>query len=271
MLSYKHGRAQYGRSVVHKQKKMNCMWDASLDVMPNWTVERTVCDSLCVLSLTTTPSCFLTGWHVECTTSQRAKQGCCSAVEHKSLLSSSRRRRANWCSAGVETKAAVMSLQGCGGTLWGGGMPPPTSHQPVWPPFLPPSAHSTPTTPLLTEILNVYDFNHDKEWYCSPFKRLPGQDILWIALPHFPQSFPEPLAIITGLSFTPLGVRAMQRPPSDSCFWGICHVRHPPKADGKTMAVFVSLLTFHQQALGWFCLSVGQKQVQPLLIHVCAS
>lgn len=45
----------------------------------------------------------------------------------------------------------------------------------------------------------------------------------------------------------------------------------PPWVEGKTMAVFVSLPTFHQQGAGWFCLSVGQKQVQPLLIHVCAS
>lgn len=98
-----------------------------------------------------TASCFLTGWHVAWTTRQRAKHGCCLAVEHKSLLSSSRRRQANWCSAGVETKAAVMSLWGHGGLH--GGMPPPAPHKPVSLPFLPLSTHSPPTTPLLTQWL----------------------------------------------------------------------------------------------------------------------
>lgn len=117
-----------------------------LDGMPTEQLSVQYVTAYCMLSLTSTASCFLTGWRVAWTTSQRAKQGCCSAVEHKSLLSSSRRRQANWCSAGVETKAAVMSLQGQGGLC--GGMPPPTPHQPVCPPFLPPSTHSPPTTPL---------------------------------------------------------------------------------------------------------------------------
>lgn len=88
-------------------------------------VERSVCDSLSVLSRTTTASCFLTGWHAAWTTRQRAKRGCCFAAEHKSLLSSSRRRQANWCSAGVETKAAVMSLWGPWGTPRGDASPNP--------------------------------------------------------------------------------------------------------------------------------------------------
>lgn len=45
----------------------------------------------------------------------------------------------------------------------------------------------------------------------------------------------------------------------------MCHVRHPPphQAEGKTMAAFVCPPTFHHWGLGWFCISVGQKRVQP--------
>lgn len=57
-------------------------------------------------------------------------------------------------------------------------------------------------------------------------------------------SFPESLSIITGLSFTPLHVRAVQRPPSDSCVWGICHVWHPPHPPKWRVKQWLSLFLF---------------------------
>lgn len=42
------------------------------------------------------------------------------------------------------------------------------------------------------------------------------------------------------------------RGPPQTCFWGMCHVRHPPphQAEGKTMAAFVCLPTFPSLGVG---------------------
>lgn len=79
-----------------------------------------------------------------------------------------------------------------------------------------------------------------------------------------PPCFPKSLVLITGLSFTLLRIRGVQRSPSD-LFSSMCYVRHPPphQAEGKTMAAFVCPPTLHHWGLGWFCISVGQKRVQP--------
>jgi len=89
-----------------------------------------------VLSFTTAASCFLSSWHAEWTTCQRGEHGCCSAVQHKKLLSISRRRQANWRSAGGKTKASVTSLWGNGG-LHGGCLPQPFNRC-ICPPFVHP-------------------------------------------------------------------------------------------------------------------------------------
>ncbi len=72
------------------------------------------------------------------------------------------------------------------------------------------------------------------------------------SLPCFPQ-FPRIPCYNNWVVIHAIRCQGCARPPTDSCFWGICHVRHPrpqPQADGKTMAVFVSPPTFHQQG-GW--------------------
>lgn len=151
---------------------------------------------LIMLSLTTTASCFLTGWHVEGTTSQWEKHCCCSTVEHKSLLTSSRRRQANWCSAGVETKATVMSFPGHEGLH--GGMSPPTLISLCTLPSCPLPSHSPTTTPLLTQCLNgnwntecVYDCSYDKEWYCSPWPEALWSRLMKSSPSQLPTTFPR--------------------------------------------------------------------------------
>lgn len=79
--------------------------------MPSKQPEGSVCDSFWLLSFLTTSSCFLNDLLYCNPTGGWEKHKCCSATEHKSLLSSRRRSQANWCSAGLTTKASVMSLQ----------------------------------------------------------------------------------------------------------------------------------------------------------------
>lgn len=113
----------WGCSLVKRQFK----WNATL------TLECTQYVTACMHHiLPQHPVSWLTR-HKERTTRRWAIRGWCSAVQHKSLLSSSSRRPANCGSAGEKTKAPVMSLRGNGGLRKGA--PALTLHQPMCPPF----------------------------------------------------------------------------------------------------------------------------------------
>lgn len=90
---------------------------------------------------------------------------------------------------------------------------------------------------------------------------LPHQGHLWITF--FSTLFPRIPRSNNWVVIHPISCQRSATP--QTCFRSMCHVRHPPphQAEGKTMAAFVCPPTFHHWGLGWFCISVGQKRVQP--------
>lgn len=110
----------------------------------------------------------------------------------------------------------------------------------------------------------------DKEWYCFPFKRLSGQDSLWKALlPPFPTNSPTIPCYNNWVVTHPIRCQGCAEASAYSCFWGICHVRPPPQAQGETMGVFVSHSAFHQ--LGAGCWGVrGEGSVSALDRNKCS-
>lgn len=95
-------------------------------------------------------------------------------------------------------------------------------------------------------------------------QRLPHQGHLWITF--FPTLLPRIPCSNNWVVIHPITcLRSAEPPHPQTCFRSMCHVRHPPprQAEGKTMVAFVCPPTFHHWGLGWFCISVGQKRVQP--------
>lgn len=133
----------------------------SVDARPN--VTYVTAHYQCVITTTTT-SCFLTNWQ----SAERKTRLLSSALQQKPARRYSRRRRANWCSARVETK--VMSLPGNGGDSRWDALRDPLL-QPEWPPLLHPGIHSLPRTYPPPQCLRARQL---KYWMClrlQPWQR----------------------------------------------------------------------------------------------------
>lgn len=115
---------------------------------------------LCVLSFTTTASCFLAGWQSEPEGRWAHQAGCCSAAEHKSWLSGSGRRRLIGAQQGWQQKRQWCHCETTRGLR--GGTPPLTLHQPVPPPFCTP--HPFTTKSPTAKTMSTGNWNAECVW-----------------------------------------------------------------------------------------------------------